>query len=107
LFSGPFESGEYTVTERVPPGWVLTVSCAGLNNLPPTSFFEYIPGGVIITITEVDGVDCTFTNSPIAPAVGGVVIPANTLSLVSPWLAVIGLVGCIGTIVVVAKKRRS
>jgi hypothetical protein len=25
--------------------------------------------------------------------------------LVSPWLAVVGLVGCIGTVVVVAKKR--
>jgi hypothetical protein len=39
-------------------------------------------------------------------AVGGVVIPANTLALVAPWLAVIGLVGCIGTAVVVRKKRR-
>ena len=38
-------------------------------------------------------------------AVGGVVIPANTLALLSPWLAVIGLVGCIGTAVAVAKKR--
>jgi len=39
-------------------------------------------------------------------AVGGFVIPANTLALLSPWFAVIGLVGCIGTVVVVAKKRR-
>jgi hypothetical protein len=36
----------------------------------------------------------------------GVVMPANTLALVSPWLAVVGLVACIGTVVVVAKKRR-
>jgi len=45
---------------------------------------------------------------PVAPAapVGGLVIPANTLAIVAPWLAVIGLVG-ISTIVVVAKKRRS
>jgi hypothetical protein len=41
-----------------------------------------------------------------AAAVGGVVIPANTLALVAPWLAVIGLVGCIGIVVVVAKKRK-
>lgn len=42
---------------------------------------------------------------PAGPApVGGVLMPANTLALVAPWVAVIGLVGCIGTIVVVAKK---
>jgi len=41
------------------------------------------------------------------PVVGGCVQPVNTFALISPWLAVIGLVGCIGTIVVVAKKRRS
>jgi hypothetical protein len=39
------------------------------------------------------------------PAVGGVVMPANTLSILAPWLAVIGLVGCIGTVVVATKKR--
>jgi hypothetical protein len=39
------------------------------------------------------------------PAVGGAVVPANTLALVAPWLAVIGLVGCVGTAVVVRKKR--
>jgi hypothetical protein len=39
--------------------------------------------------------------------VGGVMEPVNTFALISPWLAVIGLVGCIGTVVVVAKKRQS
>jgi hypothetical protein len=39
-------------------------------------------------------------------AVGGVVIPVSTFAILAPWLAVIGLVGCIGTVVVVAKKRR-
>jgi hypothetical protein len=42
-----------------------------------------------------------------AAPVGGVVTPANTLALVAPWLAVIGLVGCIGTVAVVVKKRRA
>lgn len=37
--------------------------------------------------------------------VGGVVIPTNTLAILSPWLAVIGLIGCIGAAVVVARKR--
>jgi hypothetical protein len=32
-------------------------------------------------------------------------MPANTFAIAAPWLAVIGLVGCIGTAVVVAKKR--
>jgi hypothetical protein len=39
-------------------------------------------------------------------AVGGCVQPVNTFTLLSPWLAVIGIVGCIGTIVVVAKPWR-
>ena len=38
--------------------------------------------------------------------VGGFVESVNTFALLSPWVAVIGLVGCIGTVVVVAKKRR-
>jgi len=42
-----------------------------------------------------------------APAVGGVVMPAGMFAILAPWLAVIGLVGCIGTVVVVARKRRS
>jgi len=40
-------------------------------------------------------------------AVGGIVLPANLFADISPWLAVIGLVGCIGTLVLVAKKRQS
>jgi hypothetical protein len=43
---------------------------------------------------------------PCCPAVGGCVQPVNTFALLSPWLAVMGLVGCLGTAVVVAKKRR-
>jgi hypothetical protein len=39
--------------------------------------------------------------------VGGVVEPVNYLMMLSPWLAVIGLVGCVGTMVVVNKKRES
>jgi len=41
-----------------------------------------------------------------AAAVGGIVTPVNAFTLLAPWLAVTGLVGCIGTVVVVAKKRR-
>ena len=46
------------------------------------------------------------TYNPDCPAVGGVVIPTNALALPAPWLAVIGLIGCVGTVVVITKKRR-
>lgn len=47
----------------------------------------------------------TFVTPP--AAVGGFMEPVNKLAIFAPWLGVIGLVGCIGTAVVVAKKRRS
>jgi hypothetical protein len=96
-----------TVTEEVPHGWVLTdVTCVGLPIVPESSSFTYIRGGVIVTYVVGDHVTCAFTNSP-APAapVGGVVMPAGTLAILGPWLAFIGVVGCIGTAVVIAKKR--
>ena len=39
--------------------------------------------------------------------VGGAVMPVNTLATLGPWLVVVGLVGCIGTVVVVAKKPKN
>ena len=49
----------------------------------------------------------SFTVVEAAPRpVGGIVEPVNKLAVLAPWLAVIGLVGCIGTVVVVAKKCR-
>jgi hypothetical protein len=105
-------SGSYTLTEKVPDGWFITdISCEGVVGVPEPSTFTFIPGeGVIIHYVANDAVTCTFTNSPTppeAPPVGGAVIPANTLAILGPWLGVIGLVGCIGTAVVVAKKRQS
>jgi hypothetical protein len=52
-------------------------------------------------------VDFTVTSQPpvTAAPVGGVVVPANNLAIAAPWLAIIGLVGCVGTVVVVRKKR--
>jgi hypothetical protein len=65
-----------------------------------------VPDGVHqITITIIqDGAPSgtvTFCPSP----VGGVVMPTNTFTIVVPWLALIGLVGCIGTVAVIARKR--
>jgi len=38
-------------------------------------------------------------------AVGGFVESVNKLGVLVPWLAVIAVVGCIGTVVLVTKKR--
>jgi hypothetical protein len=40
------------------------------------------------------------------PCVGGFVEPVNRVTLISLWFGVIGLVGFIGTVVVVARKRQ-
>jgi hypothetical protein len=83
-----------------------------LGSLPSDSgdgvvgYFFTVPDGVRqITFTifqdDVPIQTVTFCPSP----VGGVVLPANTLAVLAPWLAVIGLAGCIGTAVVIAKKR--
>jgi hypothetical protein len=42
----------------------------------------------------------------VGPPVGGFIGPVNNLAMLSPWLAVIGLVGCIGTVAVVVAKKR-
>jgi hypothetical protein len=107
IFASDLQPGvAYTVHETVDAGWALTnVLCEGTVSVPTPSTFTYISGGVIITFAEGDFVTCTFTNSPISPVVGGVVMPANNFAIVAPWLAIIGLVGCIGTAVVVRKKR--
>jgi hypothetical protein len=54
----------------------------------------------------LDSASATFDVAGPCCAVGGCVQPVNTFALLSPWLLTIGLVGCIGTVVVVAKKRR-
>jgi len=55
------------------------------------------------TDTDGDGIGDACEPWP----VGGIVESINKLGLLVPWLAVIGLVGCIGTVVVVAKKRHA
>jgi hypothetical protein len=66
-----------------------------------------VPDGVhqiTITIIQEGTPSRTVTFCPSSP-VGGVVMPAN-FAIVAPWLAVIGLAACIGTVVVVAKKHQ-
>jgi TolB protein len=57
------------------------------------------------TMPDAESPDWQRLPQPSAP-VGGNVQPVNAFAALAPWLAVIGLVGCIGTVFVVAKKRR-
>jgi hypothetical protein len=70
-----------------------------LLRLDPESGACSVEDGIVLLPTFV------YSVSNVSP-VGGVVMPADTFALVAPWLAIVGLVGCIGTVVVVAKKRR-
>jgi len=79
LISESASCGRYTVTVTLP------VDGSGLG---------------VSGIFDVAGPCCP------APAVGGCVQPVNSFAMLSPWLAIVGLVGCIGTVVVVAKRRR-
>jgi hypothetical protein len=72
----------------------------GASGKYTVTIFTWMPGWLLDGEASAEyNTDC--------PAVGGVVEPANTFALLSPWLAVVGLVSCIGTVVVVAKKRQS
>ena len=75
------------------------VTGGGLNlNLGPLAYSGTCSVSGPITL------DLTFGTA--SAAVGGVVIPVNKFAVLAPWLALIGLVGCAGTVFVVAKKRR-
>ncbi|WP_455284142.1 hypothetical protein [[Eubacterium] cellulosolvens] len=79
----------------------------GLGGLTVWCRFTVPPGatgGFTYTATdELGSASATFTVA--CPAVGGVVMPVNAFAVLAPWLAVIGLVGCVATVVVVAMKR--
>jgi hypothetical protein len=65
------------------------------------STMVYTSGGAYLNVDDFD------LEAGTCPAVGGVVMPANTFAVLAPWLAVIGLVGCIGVVGVVVKRRRT
>jgi len=76
-----------------------SLTCA-LSNIGTT-------GGFTVTFRDDFGsASATYTVDCPGP-VGGVLMPTNTFVLLSPWLAVIGLVGCIGTVLAVVRKRQS
>jgi len=101
-------SGDFYVglqwTQSVVPNSAVGVDTDG----PPyhRSYLMIIPPNLIPINPADNNLMIRAEIDPIAAPVGGVVIPANNFAIVAPWLVIIGLVGCVGTIVVVAKKRR-
>lgn len=79
-----------------------SVTGAGVNlSLQPLAYSGTcsVPGAITL--------DFTFSTPTAAVGpVGGVVIPVNKFAVLAPWLALIGLVGCIGTVFAIAKERR-
>lgn len=92
-------NGETTVTCTLT---ILQSACLGHNTIT-ASVSE---GQIVESVSASFEVPSTCPGVRSCAAVGGCVEPVNKLSVLSPWLAVIGLVGCIGTVVVVAKKRQ-
>ena len=78
----------------------LTFRCLAQGSSPVTddAYLNLVSG-------SVNPPDFVLTCNQYPEAVGGAVYDINKAALFSPWLAVVGLVGCIGTVVVVAKKR--
>jgi hypothetical protein len=64
-------------------------------------------GSYLVTVATTGRGDSASAGFTTGCPVGGVVESVSNLVILSPWLAVIGLVGCIGIVVVVAKKRRA
>jgi hypothetical protein len=79
----------------------LTFRCLAQGSSPVTAdaYLSLVSG-------SVNPPDFVLTCNQYAEAVGGAVYDINKTALLSSWLATIGIVGCISTIAVVAKKRR-
>jgi hypothetical protein len=114
----PLTDGAETtyVLSSDPVGLIANPVCSDLDILGDCTFVvsESACGHytVIVTLSiegAISGIGSADFNVPstCCAAVGGCVQQVNTFALLSPWLTVIGLIGCIGTVVVVAKKRQS
>jgi hypothetical protein len=103
------EGAPYPLLSSSPPGLIGSQSCQRELGGGYSCIFAVsgsAPSGSY-TVSSCLDETCstgTFTVDP-CPAVGGVVMPVDTFAVLGPWLAVIGLVGLIGTVVLVARKR--
>jgi hypothetical protein len=80
----------------------LTFRCLAEGSSPVTAdaYLNLVSG-------SLNPPDFVLTCNQYTEAVGGAVYGVNKTALLSSWLAVIGLVGCIGTAVVIAKKHEN
>jgi hypothetical protein len=86
------------------PAAQLLTSTDGSGNLVPLTFStSTLAPGTYCVFSFGDAGDAQGSFSVTTGAVGGWVQPVNTFALLSPWIAMIGLVGCIGTVVAVTK----
>jgi hypothetical protein len=98
--------GDYVFTEMaIPPGWVLrSIDCTLFDEDGQSSWEVDLANARVTVHALYEYVSCIFINERIA--VGGVVAePVKTFAILGPWLAVIGLVGCVTAVAVVVKKR--
>jgi hypothetical protein len=80
-------------TGSVATSWFVVAAGASGSYSVTVSYFGQASAPVQFTVSQ-----------PQRPPVGGVVVPVNTFAILGPWLTVIALVGCIGTVVAVAKS---
>jgi hypothetical protein len=111
----PLSDGTTIVLSSDPVGLIANQACFAGVSSPFCTFVvsEAATCGGHYTVTVTLSFDSAFRVAISDPfdvpntccPVGGCVQPVNTFALLSPWLLAIVLVGCIGTVAVVAKKR--
>jgi len=83
-----------TVGTSTSTSFATSMTTSGGTIMEYVTEFDTIYGYVLVILKQLQ------------EAVGGVVESANKLSVLAPALVVIGLLACVGTVVVVAKKHR-
>jgi hypothetical protein len=95
-----YSDGTHTAKDLAPAeGWSFVHI-----DLNTAKLVKAVEGGIGAYAGDINLDD--FDLEACAAPVGGVLTPANTFAIVAPWLAVIGVVGCIGAVVVVVVKKR-
>ena len=59
------------------------------------------------TVDDPGGPAISTTGAPIGAPIGGLVESVNKFAVLAPWLVLIGLVGCIGAVIVLVRKYQS
>ena len=79
-------------------GEILSISCDGGT----LAVGHYPQDTAYLLDTEYSSPCCG-----VEEAVGGVMMPVNAFAMLSPWLALVGVVGCVCVVALVIRNRRS